>query len=229
MRFTQDFIEAKFNEYNTTIFRDELPQLPLRLVNSRTDVGKFRYLREMVAGKMVITPLSLDFSVSFDLPQAELEDTIIHEMIHYTIAHHRWVDTSAHGKIFRQLMASINERFGRHITISRRTTFDESPRSTALRPHYFAISQFDDGTHGITVCAKTRIFDIYRALKFMPQIKEIKWYFSSDPYFNRYRNSLTAKVYKIVRPEEGEAAIAAATPLSMLTIGGRLHLSPSVR
>ena len=224
MRFTQDFIETKFDEYNKSIFRGELPRLPLRLVKSRSNVGKFRYKREVVAGKMVITPLGMDFSIHFDLPQAELEDTIIHEMIHYTIAHHGIIDTSPHGKVFRQLMTTINERFGRHVTISRRTTYDESPRSTELRPHIFVISHFADGGRGITVCAKSRVFDIYRALSSVPQITKMDWYFSTDPYFNHYRHSVTAKVYSIVNPEKADVAIAAALPLKMHNKCGRLYL-----
>ena len=55
-----------------------------------------------------------------DLPEELVEDTILHEMIHYYIAFNHWSDTSTHGQLFRREMKRINEKGGRHISISYR-------------------------------------------------------------------------------------------------------------
>lgn len=55
-----------------------------------------------------------------DLPEELVEDTILHEMIHYYIAFNQWRDTSTHGQLFRREMKRINEKGGRHISISYR-------------------------------------------------------------------------------------------------------------
>lgn len=67
-------------------------------------------------------PRFRDFAISisgyYDLTADELEDVMVHEMIHYSIAYSGLIDTAPHGTLFRTLMADFNERFGRHITIS---------------------------------------------------------------------------------------------------------------
>ena len=49
----------------------------------------------------------------------------------------------------------------------------------------------------LVVCARSRVFDIYDELPRHYLIKESKWYWSKDPYFNRFPNSLTAKLYHV--------------------------------
>ena len=54
-----------------------------------------------------------------------IEDTILHEMIHYHIAVNQLRDTSAHGRLFRREMKRINAEGNRHITISYRLSKDQ--------------------------------------------------------------------------------------------------------
>jgi len=49
-------------------------------------------------------------STVIDLPEREVEDTILHEMIHYYILSNQMQDTSAHGEIFMRMMKDINVR-----------------------------------------------------------------------------------------------------------------------
>jgi predicted SprT family Zn-dependent metalloprotease len=62
----------------------------------------------------------LRINVKIDLPEEVVQDTILHEMIHYSIAVKQIRDTSAHGKLFRAEMARINAEGNRHIRISYR-------------------------------------------------------------------------------------------------------------
>lgn len=64
----------------------------------------------------------LRINTRFDLPEDLLQDTILHEMIHYYIAVNHLRDTSTHGQLFRREMKRINEQGNRHITISYRLT-----------------------------------------------------------------------------------------------------------
>lgn len=57
-----------------------------------------------------------------ELSEDEIEDTIIHEMIHYYIGYNQLEDTSAHGAIFQQVMNAINEKYGRHLSISHKSS-----------------------------------------------------------------------------------------------------------
>ena len=60
----------------------------------------------------------LRINTRFDLPEELIQDTILHEMIHYYIAVNHLRDTSSHGRLFRQEMKRINNEANRHITIS---------------------------------------------------------------------------------------------------------------
>jgi len=70
-----------------------------------------------------------------------------------------------------------------------------------VKPHYVCVSTFNDGHKGITVCAKTRLFEIHRALTHANVISKVEWYGSTDVFFNKYPNSQTAKVYKVTEKE----------------------------
>ena len=55
-------------------------------------------------------------SLTLDLPEQEVEDTILHEMIHYYIAEHQIKDNKAHGREFMRMAQELNEKYGLHIT-----------------------------------------------------------------------------------------------------------------
>ncbi|NPD80626.1 sprT domain-containing protein [Prevotella sp. PINT] len=118
---TIPYIEGKFNEYNGLIFNGELPAIPIKLSKAKTSLGQLAFKRRRTwYGRTVYSDFRLRVSTHFDLPENELEDIIIHEMIHYYIFVNRLKDKSAHGPLFRQMMKDINTRYGRNISISRK-------------------------------------------------------------------------------------------------------------
>lgn len=121
MIFTLPFAKACFDRFNREFFNGELPEIPIRLGRAKRSLGTCSCRIRRRWWHIVRYDFRLRFSTSFDLPEAELEDTVLHEMIHYWIWLNDIRDTSAHGKIFRQQMARVNAA-GRHVTISHRTT-----------------------------------------------------------------------------------------------------------
>ena len=198
---TVSYLQQKFAEYNKLIFGNELPPIDIVLTKAKGYVGRVVYTPARLAGLISGKSKRLEISVYRDLPEREVEDTLIHEMIHYYIHHKKLKDTSIHGAIFKKMMMDINLRHGRHITISKRVKREEVYVDNKKKLHYICVSTFRDGHRGITVCAKTRIFDIHRDLKHADVIKSIEWWGSTDPFFNRYPNSQTAKVYQITEAE----------------------------
>lgn len=209
---TVAYLQQRFAEYNTQIFGGELPPIEITLTKAKRFEGKYVYgikrglfVQKVVGRKIVI-------SICRDLPEREVDDTLIHEMIHYYIHHKGLKDTSPHGKIFKKMMMDINIRWGRNLTISKKIKGDEVVVEQTKKPHYICISTFKDGHRGITVCAKTRLFEIHRVLTHANVIQSIEWWGSSDPFFNKYPNSQTAKVYNIT-PSELEQHLQDAVPL----------------
>ena len=135
-----------------------------------------------------------------DLPEAEVEDAILHEMIHLDIMSSQQRDTSAHGRLFRAKMDDLNRRFGRHITISHRLTDAEREQDRERRRHLVCVSRLKSGRWGVTLAAHTRLYDLWAQMDRVPEIVSHSWFLSTDPFFNRFPRSRTPKVY--YAPEE---------------------------
>jgi len=71
-------------------------------------------------------------STKVDLPEAEVEDTIIHEMIHYWILSNQMQDTGPHGDIFKAKMKEINMKYNRNLSIVHKTTNMVQPVAVCL-------------------------------------------------------------------------------------------------
>ena len=115
-----EYIQTKFDAYNTRYFNGSLPSVPIKLSHARTFLGKMCYTkrRQWLFGPYQYSNFVLRINTRFDLPEELIEDTILHEMIHYYIAINHMRDTSAHGQLFRREMRRINEEGGRHIRVS---------------------------------------------------------------------------------------------------------------
>ena len=191
---TVPYIRSKFDEFNAMIFGSRLPQVPVALSNAVSYVGLCTFKTRRRAFR---APEYYDFklriSTRFDLPEAEVEDTIIHEMIHCYIRLNGIRDTSAHGTVFRQMMNDINARWGRHVTVSHHTTKEQ--REAALdkreRPHLIAVVSFKDGRQGLKLLPQDprKVAAYHRALMRSGRVSGIEYYVESDPWFNRFPTS----------------------------------------
>ena len=193
---TLSYIQAHFQEYNATIFGNRLPALPIRIGNAKTRLGGLHYYRKKnFWGMEVYSDFTMMISTRYDLPEEEVQDTLIHEMIHYYILYNQWHDNAPHGKMFLSLMNEINARFGRHISVSHKMSGEDREKDNKINAHYVCISELEDGRMGITLAAKSRIFDLWHDLPRCFKIKNFTWYGTGDPYFNRFPRALKPKIY----------------------------------
>ncbi|MBR5148075.1 MAG: SprT-like domain-containing protein [Bacteroidaceae bacterium] len=206
MKATIPYVEKKFEEFNQLIFDGKLPKLPIELSDAKTFLGLCVYKkRRTLLGKVVCYDFKLRINTRIDLDEAEVEDIIIHEMIHYYIGYNGIVDTSAHGRVFRQLMKEINERYGRHIRISHKPTPKQKEQlyGSKERWHMVALMVFKDGRRGIKVLPRiaSKIVNYYNVVGRESTIERIELYMTNDTYFNRYPNSSALRVHAIDRAE----------------------------
>lgn len=135
------------------------------------------------------------------MPEEEVEDTIIHEMIHYYIGYNQLEDTSPHGSIFRQIMNAINEKYGRHLTISHKCTKTQNEQAVDQKQHYHvvAVVLFEDGLTGFKVLPRVlqSILKYYNGVKAAKGVISIDLYMSNDIFFNRFPNSSAYNVHYI--------------------------------
>lgn len=213
MRPTLDFVQQRFNHFNAMCFEGQLPMVKLRISTARTYLGQLQYQRKRnLFGFTRVTDLTLSISKHYDRPERDIEDTIIHEMIHLYILVNKLRDTSAHGPVFRSIMDSINHRFNRQITISHKRSEEELSQDTSKHRHYLCVSTLRDGQKGVTLTTATHIFALWRGIASFEQVVDYQWYVTSDPWFNRYRRSRTIKIYA-ADPAELQHHLADAQPL----------------
>lgn len=198
MKPTIAYIQEKFDKFNKQYFCNRLPPITIRLSNAATRLGclKHKY-RTNLFGKRENYDFSLWISTRYDLREEVVEDTIIHEMIHYFIAYFHLPDTGPHGPMFRKFMDEINRISGRNITVRHRSDTLERDTDSHVRRNYICVTEWIDGNRYITVCASTCIFKIHRAFRSSPKVVDIQWYFSTDSYYNRYPTSRTPRAYRI--------------------------------
>ena len=181
MRADIPYVQQKFREFNVTMFDGRLPEPPISITNAKTYLGvcAFRKHRKW-HGRLEYSDFRIRISRRFDLSRDEIDDTIIHEMIHYYIGlnspadmpghsalfrrmmadintrygrHISVADMPGHSALFRRMMADINTRYGRHISVSHRLSAEQQEQATDHRPkkHIVAKVVLKDGRTGIKV------------------------------------------------------------------------------
>ena len=127
MKASVEYIQAHFYAYNRQYFGGQLPPLPIKLSHAKGFLGKVTFVkrRQWLFGPYKNENFVLRINVKIDLPEEVVQDTILHEMIHYYIAVNQLKDTSAHGRLFCAEMARINAEGNRHIRISYRLSPEE--------------------------------------------------------------------------------------------------------
>lgn len=198
MALTLDDIRKTFAEFNVLYFDGLLGEPLFQLSRSRTTLGQVAYKRQRNSdGTWRYYDFRFRISTTTPLSESELEDTILHEMIHFWILSNQWTDTSPHGTLFRRKMEELNTRYGRHITISRRRTAEEQNEDTARRLHLVCVSYLSDGRVGLTTAVHTRFALLRRQMGRFPGVVRQQWYATHDPFFNRYPRAMRPKIYLI--------------------------------
>lgn len=217
MRATIPYIEQKFEEFNLLCFAGKLPKLPIQLSDAKTFLGKVVYKKRTLAdGKEEKYDFCLRINTRIDLPEQEVEDTILHEMIHYFIDVNQLEDSSSHGALFVSLMNQINEKYGRHITISHDGTSEQKAEAIDKRPkwHVIAVVSLKDERIGIKVLPRIveRITSYYNKMLANSEVKDVQLFMCNNPFFNRYPNSAALNVYFLDK-ESIEAELQGAEKL----------------
>lgn len=198
-----------------------MPQM--HISSAKSFMGQFRAEKHGFGGRNVTYHLTL--SSRYDLSETELEDIVIHEMIHFYISHAGLHDSSSHGQIFRRMMNEINRRFNRHITVSHRCTQQQLDSDQTKAHSIVCLCTMTDGRRLFCKVSQSKVFEIHRAFSHWDKVSCQEWYWVYGSFFNRFRRVQTPKLYVI--DEEGIAKIKEGTQLEFTThADGRLTLQP---
>lgn len=197
---TIEYVQQRFREFNVTMFDGRLPEPPISITNAKTYLGVCAFCKHRKwHGRLEYSDFKIRISRRFDLPQSEIDDTIIHEMIHYYIGLFSPTDMPGHSALFRRMMADINARYGRHISVSHRLTPDQQEQAIDNRPkkHIVARVVLKDGRTGIKVipCMEHHIRRYRRGMMASGKVSSIEFFQTTDPFFNRFPSSSAFTVY----------------------------------
>ena len=222
MQFTLPFIGDSFQRFNKLVFEGKLPTPCFMLSRARTFVGKFEARGKRDWMGRTHWNYVLRFSTAFDLPQEELEDTILHEMIHFSLRVSDRRDATPHGPNFRAMMDTINVRFNRHITISHKSDGSSSLSSRRLSWHIVGVVTFRNGKKGVKVLPRIeeRVLEWNRRVLTASDVASTQYYLALHEFFRDYPNSTAMKVY-VVEEEKLKEALKDAIELEI--VGNRLH------
>lgn len=189
-----------------------MPDIDFAISRATTFLGKYecRRARGLLGRITGSTDRIIRISGRFDLTEDELDDVLLHEMIHYHIDYRRLKDKSSHGPLFRSLMAEINSRYGRHIRVRHKFTGEDAARAPRKAGEYIVCVTAVGGEPGVTVCARSRVLWLYRMLPRCFRISGMEWYLSTDAFFERFPRARTPKIYKVA-PEDLKKHLATAT------------------
>ena len=206
MIVTLPFLEKRFETFNTLCFDGALPPVPLRLSRAVRTLGSCTYRKKQHLFRPTENyGFSIRISTRYDLPETELEDILLHEMIHYEILVNQRRDTSAHGRLFRARMKEINERFGRHITVSHRAASLQPLQAADAAPVWRVVAhvRFKDGREGVKVLPRiaARQKAYRRGLLLSGQVAAVDFYLTADPWFSRFPKSSALNVFFPTDPD----------------------------
>lgn len=206
MRATVPYIEKKFDEFNRLCFSGNLPRIPVQLSDAKTFLGVCAFRKRRARdGRMQYYDFRLRFNTRIDMTEKEIEDTVIHEMIHYFIGFNQLEDATTHGPVFQKVMNDINRKYHRNITISHKGTALQKEEAIDKRAlwHVIAVIGMKDGKTGIKVLPRIlqRILMFYNTVKSTPTVARVELYMCNNPFFNKYPNSAALKIYYLEQSE----------------------------
>ena len=204
MKPTVSYIQSRFDDFNARFFNRQLPPVPVKLSNAKCFLGKLTFTRRKQGLFRAYRNENfvLHINTRIDLPESLIEDTILHEMIHYYIAVNQLHDTSAHGLLFRREMNRINTEGNRHITVSQRLTDAQRAQTIVHKTRTIAIIRFADDRVGVKVVPSQQkhIHFWHKASMRHFPIASIQWIQSDNDYFARFPSSFAMKIYLIPDP-----------------------------
>lgn len=181
MQIDPDWLSANFWQLNTRYFGGALPCPRFHIGRSRTRLGSLSYKR----GFMSPQPFTLSMSNYYDQTERQFRNVLLHEMIHLYIAAKGIRDTSAHGAVFRKIMARLNgEGWNISVTTSMRGTPKAQTSQEGTGRQYLVLAiETTDGRHFLSSVNPRFAKTLDRRLRRVGEVSRYAWYTSDDRWF----------------------------------------------
>jgi hypothetical protein len=188
---TVEYLEERFEVFNKQIFAGTLPKIPIALSKAKGYFGSFQYkTRNIKWGKTENYDYIIRISTCVEFEEKELEDILIHEMMHYFIKFHNIKDNGHHGDEFKMMMQEINEQHGRNIKAKAKLTDEQRDQMYGDKRVWrvVAICRADDFEPWVKVMKydMTRVMELCKQMDKSSYIYNYDLFLTDDPFFNRF-------------------------------------------
>lgn len=214
-RFVIDetWLRASFDTFNRLYFNNALPCPRLSLSQSRTRLGSMSCKHKLTWKGYRPCRYAIHVSTYYHQTERQYQNVLLHEMIHYYIAYKGIVDTSPHGKVFRQMMKNLNEKYGWEISVSSRMS-EAKPASvqSSATPRLILLLEVQGRGHFVSVVNPKYVAALEHELQRLAEVKQHAWYLSTDAYFDGFPMVRSLRGRRITVEMRNEL-IAKLTPL----------------
>lgn len=183
---SQDDLRAWFGQFNRIYFGGELPEPRLMLSRARTRLGTMACRRVRRGFKTELTDFTIRVSTYYEQDVRGYQTVLLHEMIHYYIAYKRLRDDAPHGRLFRQMMATLNDRYGWNISVSTSMRGAETTRREPPRERLVLALVMRSGERWLSVVNPRYARSIVRQLHSVPKVESFSWFVSRDDFFRHF-------------------------------------------
>lgn len=182
---TKESLNNWFNTFNTRYFDKVLPTPRFVINYSMRSLGQFCCRKErhqLLPIKWRTYNYVIKISKFYTLSEREYQSILLHEMIHYYITFTQTRDTSAHGRVFRQWMKTINaDGWGITITSRDRTLKPDTPPEQ--REYLLLAAHTVREKHFLTVVNPHYKSQLEQLLAEKSIVADHHWLVSSDPKY----------------------------------------------
>ncbi|MDE7419486.1 MAG: SprT-like domain-containing protein [Muribaculaceae bacterium] len=191
---------------------------------SKTYDGLFCRKRIVVGSKLGWEDQIIFYQQYADISAREIDDTLVHEMIHQYIYQNGTKDSCVHGKVFKEFMCRINQAFEGELTIRVSGGIKErrGPGDTLHR----LILVYKE--NGVCLCCKVNpnktdmFMSLIREHKDEWRVRKYELCESNDRYFDSF-TACTRRLHGVRMTEEELAEVYRECGVRAVGSGGVVH------
>ena len=188
-------MEALYNEWNEKAFDGKLPNnVSFKLSKAKSWFGLFL----VKLGKPTIK-----MSTTHDMNENGIRDVMVHEMIHLYCWKFEPRSQWHHGDVFKSKMNEINRKFGTHVVAKGLyENFERiSANPTKLTERLVCAVYSKRLGNGFAVVTPSFRFKFNKAMETWSDIDYIRYYMTTDPYFEHMRKRVSTCGYQCVKSD----------------------------
>ena len=199
MEIELEYIKKQFGLFNEKYFGGELPEPEFTICNARTYIGQFRHIRKR---RWMLSPgeshyYLIKISQYYNLSKREIQNVLLHEMIHFHISFKGIRDTAPHGEVLHKLMDTLNSRYGWEIRVSAKHSATRQAADRQDKKRLVLALTTTNGRRYLTVVNGNYKEKIEKKIGLATNVKAHRWFYSSDRYFDGFPAVRTLRARKV--------------------------------